>query len=370
LEASHWDLSIGTSVAKWIPFGKFPIDTILVSRTGSISLTGALNQFHLWDHEESPPKPLRDQLSAESRTTFAQSVAALNSDGTRVLLAEFGPPSAPQDLCLLESANGHILQRFSFPCAALRSANFLPDDRVAISSDNNGSVRIWMLPSPVDFDRLAAEWVLSKGGGLGIELKRNHQKSRINPARQLPAEPFYVLDVNLENIKGIPEPEFARLSGLARLYQLKLEKTGITDFGLSQIKGLPVLRALYLNDTLITDKALDQVARFRLLGTLSLQRTQVTDAGVLKLLALTSLQNLHLNFTSVGDTALAYLPHLQTLQTLALQSTRVSDKGIEKLAPLGRLVSLNCYNTHVTAEGAKALEGQIPLLKVEFGPAP
>ncbi len=98
-----------------------------------------------------------------------------------------------------------------------------------------------------------------------------------------------------------------------------------------------------------------------------LARSQVTDAGAATLAKLVGLQRLHLENTKITDATLAQLGGLQSLEYLNLYGTKVTDAGLAKLATAKGLKKVFVWQTGVTHAGAKALEGQIPGVKVNVG---
>jgi hypothetical protein len=98
-----------------------------------------------------------------------------------------------------------------------------------------------------------------------------------------------------------------------------------------------------------------------------LARSQVTDAAAATLAKMTSLERLHLENTKLSDAGLAQLASLQKLEYLNLYGTKTTDAGIAKLAAAKGLKKLFAWQTGVTQAGAKALEGQLPGLKVNLG---
>lgn len=98
-----------------------------------------------------------------------------------------------------------------------------------------------------------------------------------------------------------------------------------------------------------------------------LARSQITDAAADVLVKMTNLERLHLENTKVTDAALAKLGALQKLEYLNLYGTKTTDGGIAKLAAAKGLKKLFAWQTGVTKNGAKALEGQLPGLKVNVG---
>lgn len=98
-----------------------------------------------------------------------------------------------------------------------------------------------------------------------------------------------------------------------------------------------------------------------------LARSQITDAAADTLAKMTNLERLHLENTKVTDAGLAKLAALQKLEYLNLYGTKTTDAGIAKLSAAKALKKLFVWQTAVTQNGAKALEGQVPGLKVNVG---
>ena len=98
-----------------------------------------------------------------------------------------------------------------------------------------------------------------------------------------------------------------------------------------------------------------------------LARSQITDAGTDTLVKMVNLERLHLENTKISDAGLAKLGALQKLEYLNLYGTKTTDGGIAKLAAAKGLKKLFVWQTGVTQNGAKALESQVPGLKVNVG---
>jgi hypothetical protein len=98
-----------------------------------------------------------------------------------------------------------------------------------------------------------------------------------------------------------------------------------------------------------------------------LSRSKVTDAAAETLVQMVNLERLHLENTQFSDAGLAKLGALQKLEYLNLYGDKVTDAGISKLAAAKALKKLFVWQTGVTKNGATALEGQVPGLKVNVG---
>lgn len=98
-----------------------------------------------------------------------------------------------------------------------------------------------------------------------------------------------------------------------------------------------------------------------------LARSQITDASADILVKMVNLERLHLENTKISDAGLAKLGVLQKLEYLNLYGTKTTDGGVAKLAAAKGLKKLFVWQTGVTQNGAKALEAQVPGLKVNVG---
>ncbi|MDP1592426.1 MAG: c-type cytochrome domain-containing protein [Prosthecobacter sp.] len=105
----------------------------------------------------------------------------------------------------------------------------------------------------------------------------------------------------------------------------------------------------------------------KLIVWVDLARSQITDAAADTLAQMTNLERLHLENTKISDAGLARLAALQNLEYLNLYGTKTTDGGIAKLAAAKGLKKLFVWQTGVTQNGAKALESQVPGLKVNVG---
>lgn len=98
-----------------------------------------------------------------------------------------------------------------------------------------------------------------------------------------------------------------------------------------------------------------------------LARSQITDAAFDTLSKMANLERLHLENTKVSDAGLAKLGALPNLEYLNLYGTKTTDGGIARLSTAKGLKKLFVWQTGVTQNGAKALEAQVPGLKVNVG---
>ncbi|MEZ6142029.1 MAG: protein kinase [Zavarzinella sp.] len=226
---------------------------------------------------------------------------------------------------------------------------------------------------PIDIDRKAAEWVISKGGSVRI----NGQRSDIVALENLPNDSFFLTQINLPqtrvtdadlkniwNVKHLLGLNLAHNNQLTdgiiqNLLQLKdletldLAGTKVTDTGVNQLKQLVNLTSLNLLKTLVSDAGSKDFKDLKRLTHLDLSDTLVSDAGVKELKSLTNLNYLNLAFTGVGDAGMQELKNLKNLKALTLEKTLVSDLGLKELKELKNLNYLSLGQTEVSDTGLK-----------------
>ncbi|AWM37404.1 Serine/threonine-protein kinase PrkC [Gemmata obscuriglobus] len=198
---------------------------------------------------------------------------------------------------------------------------------------------------PLDVNRLAAEWVLSVGGSVGV----SGQPRDIRAAADLPQGPLALARVNLSD-RSVKDDDLGRLAGCTGLTELVLHETRVTDAALGYLKNLARLQFLSLTGTDVTDAGLARIRERKSLTTLHLSSTKVTNAGLVHLAGLAGLSHIHLDGTGVSDAGLVHLKGLTDLKTLGLSRTRVLGPGLAHTHSWKRLDALYLTNTGVTDE--------------------
>lgn len=82
---------------------------------------------------------------------------------------------------------------------------------------------------------------------------------------------------------------------------LKLDNSAISDAAMDEIAKLPALTRLYLSNTNITDKGVGKLQALQQLQSLNLVGTKVTAQGVMELKEIKGLKNLYLYHTAVSN---------------------------------------------------------------------
>jgi hypothetical protein len=207
-----------------------------------------------------------------------------------------------------------------------------------------------------------------------------------------------VTEVNLRGT-WVSDTDLRRLNELPDLTVLDLSLTHITDQGMQEIKGLPnvtdlnlyfaeyvtdeglsaikdwkKLRRLNLRGTKIGDTALEHISGIKALESLNVSATLMTDVGLERLTMLPNLRELSMGGNELGDAglqALRQMPHLTFLDLSGRQGTdknvwtiAMSEAGLDAVLTLRELRELRfgCVSIGVGIEGAKF--GEISLLSV------
>lgn len=157
------------------------------------------------------------------------------------------------------------------------------------------------------------------------------------------------------NDTQITDSSLAHLHGLSELGYLDLGNTQITNAGLAHLKGLVKLDSLDVGNTQITDAGLAHLKGLRLIS-LNLDNTQITDAGLLHLNGMTSLMALNLSNTQITDRGLMSLEGLTNMTWLWLDNTRITDAGLVHLDGMTGMWHLYLSNTRITDEGVAKLQ--------------
>jgi serine/threonine protein kinase/Leucine-rich repeat (LRR) protein len=212
-----------------------------------------------------------------------------------------------------------------------------------------------------DHDRRAAQSVVSLGGSVIVQLRRQAKSIEVKSGAALPAADFNVTEINL-NARPLTDGALDDLRGLKHLEKLVLTATPITDAGLEKLKSLMSLRQLVLDGTRVTGTGLSNLRGLKNLQNLVLNWSPVADSGLVHLESLTELRALHLRGTQVTDAGLKHLRSLTKLETLNLSSLPVTDAGLTNLRTLTNLRHLTLDRTAVTDAGLVNLE---PLTKFE-----
>jgi len=152
------------------------------------------------------------------------------------------------------------------------------------------------------------------------------------------------------------------------LRRLDLAKTAVTDDGLAIVGRLRELESLSVVGLEIDDRGIEHLKSLRLTH-LSLWKTRVTDAGVRHLRHMTMLRMLTLDETQITDAAMEDVGELVNLEEwLGLTDNRLTDAAVPHLSKLTKLRSLNLLRTNVSPEGLRQLRIALPGTQVSPQP--
>jgi serine/threonine protein kinase len=221
----------------------------------------------------------------------------------------------------------------------------------------------------IDLDRAAAIRALALAGK--VTYRAGNRDAEIRSKNELPAEAFHLTGIDLSDT-GANDADLARLGAVPELDFLRLSRTQVGNGGLAHLSGLGSLRVLALDSTRVSDAGLAHLSKLTGLVDLELSNTSVTDAGLAHLEKLTGMQVLNLGRTRVTDAGLAQLGAMNHLRKLYLNGTKVSDAGVARMVRRARrsrlppLTLLDLSGTRVSATGAAAVKGILPVARIEW----
>jgi energy-coupling factor transporter ATP-binding protein EcfA2 len=255
---------------------------------------------------------------------------------------------------------------------------------------------------PVGAYRDYAQAVVAEGGF--VEVIDDSKRLKVDKQDQLPDSISAIINVNLGDRFTLDDPLLEPLASLVGLRVVMIERipglrneqlrffqgckalqviglggnTQIDETGLRHLVGLPELGTLYLgstnfntamaesishleslelldvNTSLITDDALQHLAKIKSLEDLCLTNNAITDRGIEYLKGM-ELMTLRLNETDVTDACLDSLVELKSLRVLDLDDCNITDQGIAKFVDIPTLQFVNLENLEVTLAGLSRL---------------
>lgn len=219
----------------------------------------------------------------------------------------------------------------------------------------------------------AVDAVISLGGIVYYDYQRTFSPDghpTVNPAAPMPFPawprpmwenlfPPRIISINLRDTKANDEHVRA-VAALQAIEYLDLSNTQITDRACESAAKLTHLRDLCLINTNVTDRGVSHLSGLRL-EKLSLWKTKVTDQGVHYLRDMRTLRSLVLDETEITDAALEDVGRLTELtEWLGLVRTKITDRGLPHLTGLKKLREVNLIGTSVTSEGLRSLRKALP----------
>ncbi len=181
------------------------------------------------------------------------------------------------------------------------------------------------------------------------------QKDKLTSVAELTTTSAEELDEQFVQYLRVTDNDLQAIIEPARLRNLSLGRTQVTDAGLSHLKGCPQLEWLDLTQLQVTDEGLQVIAQMPHLKQLFLEGTTGTPKTLAIISGLHELEELDLTGWSLKDEDLGLLAGLKRLETLYLTNTPITDAGLLHLKPLSNLKTVETSATKVTATGRKQL---------------
>ncbi|MBT4865177.1 MAG: protein kinase, partial [Planctomycetaceae bacterium] len=252
--------------------------------------------------------------------------------------------------------------------------------------------------------RELAEWVLSNGGTIDIELP-NGEERPILDSISLPVTRYYVVGavfpkqqplddevaallangVKLKKLSfeesQIGNAELKQVAQVSSLDSLDLRASRVTSAGLVELKGLPNLKSLILDGDQLSDGGLDAlsqlpqfahlisdgpcgnvadwslISELKKIETLSLTNANLDDSAAAAIASLVGIRELDLSGNrKISDAGIAQLKALSSLQVLSLRGTGLSDASIPVLISMKSLKGLNTSSTRFSFTGVSSIE--------------
>lgn len=235
-----------------------------------------------------------------------------------------------------------------------------------------------------DPHRCAVEMILQRGGYVSILTSSSQE--RISELSQLPSRRFALYSVVLSRRSQLSEADwkvlgrvksvvsfvhaFTPISG-AGLKQLKsfsnllildLNKTQLTDAGVTQISELASIRTLTLGgDRYLTNSTFDSLVKMSGLRRLNIGIYPIRNEGLKMLSQIPQLNILSLHSsTGLQGSTLAAFQSPHSLRVLDLSNTDVDDDAVQHLKKISSLEMLNLGETKVSNEAAIRLQKTLP----------
>lgn len=215
----------------------------------------------------------------------------------------------------------------------------------------------------IDFDRKAAETVLSLGGSVRV----NGDEREIKAVAELPKTPFQLTHIEL-GYRPTTASALAVFKECRNLTRLALGGDSATDEGIAHFKGCTSLVEINFHDnTLVTDAGLAHFKDCKNLIHLDLSNaSKVSDAGLLHFKDCKNLQVLFVYGTKVTNAGLEHFKHWKELRDIYLDGLPVTDAGLAHLAGLDKLASIILTGTKVTAKGIEGLKKALPNCHIKW----
>ena len=215
------------------------------------------------------------------------------------------------------------------------------DGRHLVTHNTNSTVYVLRVDPTFPAERKAAEYVLSIGGSVQVDVDGMLQ-APIKAVKDLPKEAFQLKVLDLTGNTQVSDAELAKIKDCKNLTHLLLHGCSkMTDAGLVSFKDCRNLTHLQLNNTQVSDAGLATFKNCIGLGGLELHHTQIGDSGLQYFRDCNNLTQLHLAVTKVTDAGLIHLKDCKELTNVSLAFTKVTDIGLANFKDCKRLAQLD-----------------------------
>jgi hypothetical protein len=175
-------------------------------------------------------------------------------------------------------------------------------------------------------------------------------------------EDFFTDNTVLSIYGPITDEGFESVAALPYLKEVWIHNADLTAAGLLPLKDLHELTVVDIDrqrdETVTSLEFVDGAPGLRHLGLVSFQPNEIAWQ---RIKSLPNLKRLRLNLQSLGENGMRNLSEMRHLQKLDLNYCfDVEDADLKYLYHLKELECLNLHSAHVTAEGVKNLQSQLP----------
>jgi hypothetical protein len=243
-----------------------------------------------------------------------------------VLFFGFGSACVIQAGCALTAAVPGTEYSRGQKSDEVQAANALTRLGVPLQRDPHGAVR-WIEAEKGEFSDEAMQYLphlsqlewLEIGGGSVSPSGITYLKDCVSLRR------LYIHDIRLGN------DELAWLSNLQNLKALSLQRTGITGKALKNLTGFGTLTVLNLSGDSIDDDDMNRIAQIKGLEVLALADTKITGIGIAKLEGMASLNELNMTHCRVYDNDLESFLSMPNLRIVYAEGCDLSDMAIQSV---------------------------------------
>jgi hypothetical protein len=173
---------------------------------------------------------------------------------------------------------------------------------------------------------------------------------------------------------GLCDKAMKYVAGLTGLKKLNLDRSEVTDEGLSQAKSLVNLESLTLFSTLVKGKAFKDLTGLKNLHTINIPLNELTPETYELFSGYPKLTSLDVGRCHPNEQAIKSIAKCTNLTDLDISGNRtVNDRNIKYLTALKQLTSLRLFGTSVSLNGLAQLKDlplrQIVLPQRDYEPA-